>query len=80
MWRVTDRAKACSRDQYDSRVAQPKTTAYFSCEHLKFRYEPFHIGLANPLMDQSTYQELVASYPAIKHFHNIPKSRYLKIL
>ena len=46
---------------------------YFSYEHLNFRYEPFPIGLAKPLMDQSAYQELVDNYPAIEHFHYIPK-------
>lgn len=46
---------------------------YFSYDHLKFRYEPFPIGLAKPVMDQSTYQELVDSYPPIEYFHYIAK-------
>ena len=39
---------------------------YFSYEHLNFRYEPFPIGLAKPVMDESVYQELVDNYPAIE--------------
>jgi len=46
---------------------------YFLYDQLKFRYEPFPIGLAKPVMDQSTYRELVDSYPAIERFHYIPK-------
>ena len=46
---------------------------YFSYEHLNFRYEPFPIGLAKPVMDESVYQELVDNYPAIEQFHYIPK-------
>ncbi len=46
---------------------------FFSYEHLKFRYEPFPIGLAKPVMDQSTYQSLVDNYPPIDDFDYIPK-------
>jgi hypothetical protein len=46
---------------------------YFSYEHLEFRYEPFPIGLAKPVMEQSIYQELVDSYPPIECFDYIPK-------
>ena len=46
---------------------------YFSYEHLEFRYEPFPIGLAKPVMEQSIYQELVDSYPPIEYFDYIPK-------
>ena len=46
---------------------------YFSYQHLNFRYEPFPIGLAKPLMDPSVYQELVDNYPVVEQFHYIPK-------
>jgi hypothetical protein len=37
----------------------------FFYENLSFRYEPFPIGLARPLMDESLYQELLDAYPDI---------------
>ena len=46
---------------------------YFSYQHLNFRYEPFPIGLARPLMDPGAYQELVDNYPVAEQFHYIPK-------
>ncbi|MGD2076320.1 MAG: hypothetical protein PVI91_14170 [Gammaproteobacteria bacterium] len=52
---------------------QRDAAMYFSYEHLNFRYEPFPIGLAKPVMDPGTYQELVNHYPTIDHFEYIPK-------
>jgi hypothetical protein len=46
---------------------------YFSYDHLEFKYEPFPIGLAKPLMDAATYKELVDNYPPIEHFKFMPK-------
>jgi hypothetical protein len=36
---------------------------YFRYEDLRFRYEPYPIGYAKPIMDPATYRELVAAYP-----------------
>jgi hypothetical protein len=46
---------------------------FFSYEHLKFRYEPFPIGFAKPLMEPGLYRELLANYPPVELFQNIPK-------
>jgi hypothetical protein len=46
---------------------------YFSYEHLAFRYEPFPIGLAKPLMEESVYRDLLVNYPALELFQKIPK-------
>ena len=35
----------------------------FTFEHLDLRYEPFPIGLAKPLLDAATYDDMLASYP-----------------
>ena len=49
------------------------TTGFFSYEHLEFRYEPFPIGLAKPLMDDSLYAELVDNYPSQELFTYLAK-------
>ena len=36
---------------------------FFSYDHLTFRYEPFPIGLAKPLMTSETYRTFVQEYP-----------------
>lgn len=46
---------------------------YFSYDHLQFKYDPFPIGLARPLMDEATYKELVDNYPPIDDFRFMPK-------
>ena len=46
---------------------------YFKYDHLKLRYEPFPIGLAKPILEESLYQKLVAAYPPIELFKYIPK-------
>lgn len=47
--------------------------SFFSYDHLDFKYEPFPIGLAKPLMDESTYQTLVDNYPSLDRFKFMPK-------
>lgn len=46
---------------------------FFKYDSLAFRYEPFPIGLAKPVMDEGLYGELVASYPEKEHFVYLPK-------
>ncbi len=46
---------------------------YFFYDHLEFRYEPFPIGLARPVMDDGLYNELVDNYPPIERFRFMPK-------
>jgi hypothetical protein len=41
---------------------------YFNYDNLEFRYSPFPIGLAKPLMDPALYKEMLASYPDKEHF------------
>jgi hypothetical protein len=48
----------------------------FSFEHLTFRYEPFPIGLAKPVMDDGLYRQLVAAYPAREMFGDLSKVGY----
>lgn len=45
----------------------------FRYDHLAFRYEPFPIGIARPILDDSTYRELLASYPPIERFVALSK-------
>ena len=46
---------------------------FFSYDHLTFRYEPFPIGLAKPLMAESIYQEFLDNYPPLELFQTLPK-------
>ena len=48
----------------------------FTFEHLKFRYEPFPIGLAKPVMDDGYYRQLVAAYPEREMFGDLSKVGY----
>ena len=36
---------------------------YFNYDHLEFRYEPYPIGLAKPLIEPGLYREFLANYP-----------------
>jgi hypothetical protein len=45
----------------------------FSYDHLRFRYEPFPIGIAKPTLAEDLYRELVASYPPRELFAYLPK-------
>jgi hypothetical protein len=46
---------------------------HFALDNLKLRYEPFPIGIARPIMDESSYNRFLASYPPIDLFEYIPK-------
>lgn len=48
----------------------------FSYEHLQFRYDPFPIGIAKPVIEEGLYRELVASYPPIDMFGDLSKVGY----
>jgi hypothetical protein len=46
---------------------------FFSYDHLQFRYEPFPIGLAKPLIEDRTYREMLSSYPEKELFAYLPR-------
>ena len=46
-------------------------TGMFNFDQLKFRYEPFPIGLARPLMDEGLYREFVQAFPAKEMFADL---------
>ena len=48
----------------------------FSFDHLQFRYEPFPIGVAAPLMEEGVYREFVAGYPGLDRFADISEVGY----
>lgn len=48
----------------------------FSYEHLDFRYEPFPIGLARPVMEEGLYREFVSAYPPLDMFGDLSKVGY----
>jgi hypothetical protein len=48
----------------------------FSYEHLNFRYEPFPIGLAKPVMEDGLYRQLVDAYPTRDMFGDLSKVGY----
>lgn len=43
----------------------------FSFDHLQFRYEPFPIGMARPLMDEDLYRGFVEGFPAVEQFGDL---------
>jgi hypothetical protein len=43
----------------------------FTFDRLKFRYEPFPIGIARPLMDTGLYRQFVAEFPAKEMFADL---------
>jgi hypothetical protein len=43
----------------------------FSFDQLEFRYEPFPIGLARPLMDADLYREFVTAFPPAELFGDL---------
>lgn len=45
----------------------------FRYDSLQFRYEPFPIGLARPLMEESHYREMLSSYPETERFAYLPE-------
>lgn len=46
---------------------------FFRYDHLRFRYEPYPIGLARPLMDPADYRQLVAAWPPRERFATLSK-------
>ena len=46
---------------------------FFNYDHLQFRYEPFPIGLAKPLMEGPGYREMLAAYPDKELFAYLPE-------
>lgn len=49
------------------------TRAFFAYDCLALRYEPYPIGLARPLMDESLYRELVEAFPSRERFAALSK-------
>lgn len=47
---------------------------FLSYHNLRLRYEPFPIGLAKPVMDRATYDELVDTYPPVELFQYMAKN------
>ena len=47
--------------------------AFFDLSSLDLRYEPFPIGFAKPVIDDSTYDELVDAYPPLELFTELSK-------
>jgi hypothetical protein len=41
---------------------------FFDYSHLRFRYEPFAIGLARPILEESTYRAFVDNFPPLDLF------------
>ena len=46
---------------------------YFNYDNLVFRYEPFPIGIAKPLMEPDLYREFLDNYPPQEHFKYLAK-------
>lgn len=46
---------------------------YFSYDNLEFRYAPFPIGLAKPLIAPDQYREFLANYPPVERFKYMAK-------
>jgi hypothetical protein len=46
---------------------------FFRYDHLEFRYEPFPIGLAKPLVDEGGYREMLSGYPDRELFAYLPE-------
>ena len=46
---------------------------YFNFDNLQFRYSPYPIGIAKPLMDSGLYREMLASYPDRERFQYMEK-------
>lgn len=47
------------------------TAGMFSFDRLQFRYEPFPIGVARPLMDAGLYREFVDEFPTVGLFGDL---------
>jgi hypothetical protein len=42
----------------------------FSYDHVAFRYDPFPIGLATPIMKPELYEQMVSSFPPLEIFES----------
>jgi hypothetical protein len=42
----------------------------FSYDHVTFRYDPFPIGLAKPIMEPALYEQLVGEFPPLELFES----------
>ena len=42
----------------------------FSYDHVKFRYDPFPIGLATPIMKPELYEQMVSNFPPLDIFES----------
>lgn len=54
-------------------LINPQRIMFFNYDHLQFFYEPFPIGMAKPIMDESTYQEFLDHFPALELFDDYKK-------
>jgi hypothetical protein len=45
----------------------------FNFANMEFRYEPFPIGIAKPVIDEAMYSEMIRSFPPIELFEYFPK-------
>ena len=43
---------------------------FFSYNHIRFRYDPFPIALAKPIMEPGLYEQFVANFPPLEMFEN----------
>ena len=46
---------------------------YLNLDKVNFRYEPFPIGYAKPVLDEGLYRQLIGNYPPAELFKYIPK-------
>jgi hypothetical protein len=46
---------------------------FFNYDHVEFRYEPFPIALAKPIMDDATYAQLLDAFPTVEIFESFEK-------
>ena len=62
-----------SRSSSDKASALVPAEPRLSFDHLRFRYEPYPIGVAHPVCDDGLYAELVERYPPLSAFAYLPK-------
>jgi hypothetical protein len=43
---------------------------FFSYDHVEFRYDPFPIALAKPIMEPGLYEQFVRNFPPLQIFEN----------
>jgi len=69
----TERPAVIRPDSRASSLLPNIAAMFFNYDHLHFLYEPFPIGMAKPLMDESTYQEFLDHFPALERFDDYKK-------